>query len=480
MKYSICKIIILASFVFVPTFSAFAGIQEDIDMHEKYQLYLKYQKKKKYGKYKDYVEVREKYGLDDAVTRQTYKDYYEKYRLYKKQPVRYAVYARYAEQYKAYKKYQEVKDYKKYKNYKKYNNKKFDKGKKYGGSGYKAASARYVAFSHDLDNVTTNLGPEIRVGLWSKNTTDAQNDPFKVTANKAFKVTDCASTTVGTIETTANARVTYVDNSQGTLRVYNSYGLQTTDIEDKICFEAADGNNLDIIFDVNIPDNLWKKDYDHYRGKIKIQHSYTPDNAELYNDTGFYDADPGANAARRIWVINTLPLEQYLWGYGEMQGGVDNHSKALIVAARSYARWHREYGQRWKDFDEDAEENKGEGFDLLAYPQSQIYKGYDYETKYPLVPEAAKKTNGIFMKYDNEFVLGAYSSNTDGNTRALPGFPYLVSVPDPYGKVSNPGPGNHMWGMSAQGSVVLARDHGWDWKRILTYYYRNVNILKEY
>jgi peptidoglycan hydrolase-like amidase len=163
-------------------------------------------------------------------------------------------------------------------------------------------------------------------------------------------------------------------------------------------------------------------------------------------------------------------LEQYLWGYGEMAGGVENHSKALIVAARSYARWWIEYATKWDMA----------GFDLIASPFNQIYNGYDYEIAHPLVADAAHKTNGILMKYGSEYVLGAYSSNTDGATRALAGYPYLVSVPDPYGKIDNPAPGNHMWGMSANGSLVLARDYSWQWSRILSYYYSKIDIVKEY
>lgn len=482
MKKTIFASILLCA-LFLQSTPVFADFNEDATLHEKYELYLKYQKKKKYGKYKDYLEVKEKYGFGDAAKRIEYKDAYDKYRQFKKDPKKFYYYAKYLPQYKAYKKYKEVKEYSKYKNYKKYNKKKYDKGKKYGGAAYKAGHARYEAFTRDIENVTANAGPEVRVGLWSKNTTDAISDPFKLTANKPFNVTNCLGTVIGAIPVGDNARVTYVDTATDTLRAYNSNSLiPQTDVVDHVCFEAADGNSSDMIFDVNTPNNLSKGNYDHYRGKIKIQYSATNDNSALYNDEYFADWDPGTDTAKkRIWVINMLPLEQYLWGYGEMKAdGNENHNKALIVAARSYVRWHREYGQRWKDFDASANDNKGEGFDLLAYPQSQIYKGYDYEIQYPLVAEAARKTNGVFMKYGSEYVLGAYSSNTDGNTRELTGFPYLLSVPDPYGKTDNPGPGNHMWGMSAAGSVVLANNYGWQWSRILSYYYSGISFMKEY
>jgi peptidoglycan hydrolase-like amidase len=478
-------ITLFLSFLLTPLIKVQASIADDADAYDKFPLYSKYEKKDKYSDYKKFKKIKTQLGFDDIAKRQAAKDGYAKYKLYKKDPSRYRSFAQFLPQYNAYKKYLKYSDYSKYSKYKKYDNKQYNKYKKYGSRAYEDGYNRYKIFMNDLGNVTANPGPEIRVGLWSKNTDDAQTAPFKLTANKSFVVTNCGGATIGTIPVGSNARVTYVPKSitgiNGTLRVYNADSLiPQTDLIDKVCFQAADGNNTDMIFDVDTPSNLSKGIYDHYRGRITIQHSATDDNAALYNDTAFADNDPGANAMRRIWVINTLPLEQYLWGYGEMAGGVEQHSKALIVAARSYARWHKEYGLRWKDYDSTADGNKGEGFDLLAYPQSQIYKGYDYETAYPLIADAARKTNGIFMKYDNEYVLGAYSSNTDGNTRSLAGFPYLVSVPDPYGQIDSPSAGNHMWGMSAAGSLDLAANYSWSWTHILGYYYTGISIAKEY
>lgn len=479
MRRIIFAIILFSLLIQIPPVKA--DVAGDALLYERYELYLKYQKKKKYGKYKDYLEVKKKYGFDSAAKRTEYKDAYEKYRQFKKDPKKFYYYEKFLPQYKAYKKYKEVKEYSRYKNYKKYNNKKYNKGKNYGGSNYKAGHLRYKNFTRDIQNVTTNTGPEIKVGLWSKNVTDAENDPFKITANKPFAVSDCASAAIGTVPVEESARIAYLPGAgetPGQLRAYNSNVIPVfpeTLFSSTICFQAADGNDSDIIFDVNTPSNLSKGDYDRYRGEIKIQVSATQSNYDLYTNTGFPDNDP-ANALRRIWVINMLPLEHYMWGYGEMKGGVENHSKALSVTARSYARWYIAYATKWDD----------EGFDILSYAFSQIYSGYDYEEAYPLVADAARKTNGIIMKYGSEYVLGTYSSYTDGNTRSLDGYPYLVSVPDPYGKNSSmtteqmEAAGNHMWGLSASGSLVLARDHGWQWSSILSYYYSKIDIVKEY
>lgn len=479
----------------LPNIKVSASVSEDFEYYQKYQLYPKYEKKQKYDKYKKYARNKKKYGFDSAGEKAQAKDGWTKYKLNKKDPKKYASYAQYYEQYKKYSKYKKYvtpySKYSKFKKYKNYNNKSYENYKNYGSAEYKAGYDRYVAFMNDLDNVTTETGPEIRVGLWSKNHLDAASDPFRITASKSFTITNCAnSTVIGTIPVGTAVRVAY--SSGGNLKVYDSTDLiiseaSETIVGEKVCLQAEDGNNADMIFDVNTPDNLSKAAYDRYRGKIKLQHSYSTDNYDLYSSSSFSDNDT-EHAIRRIWVINILPLEHYMWGFGEMSsGGVEEHAKAMIVAARSYARWYIEYATKWGDTAQ-VDEEDGEGFDILAYSSSQIYNGYDYEIDHSFIPEAARETNGIIMKYgdEGEYVLGAYCSYTDGNTRALAGYPYLLSVPDPYGKNSSMtteemiAAGNHMWGMSANGSLVLARDYDYSYTAILSHYYSNVDIVKEY
>jgi hypothetical protein len=485
---SLILLSIITSLV-TPLFTANASTADDASAYEKYPLHSKYDKKKKYGEYKKFQKIKLELGFDDAEVRLAAKDGYDNYRLYLKDKLRYRSFARYLPQYNAYKKYKKYSEASKYKKYKKYDNKAYDKYKKYCSSAYEAGYNRYKVFMNDINNVTTNPGPEIRVGLWSKNHLDAAEgaDPFRITANKPFTVTKCDDVAIGTIPTTSNLRVAY--ESGGQLTVFNEINSITrTTVNEKVCLQAADGNNLDMIFDVNTPTNISKAGYEQYRGKIKLQHSYSTDNYELYSRASFADNDT-EHAQRRIWVINILPLEQYMWGYGEMSsGGVENHAKTMIVAGRSYARWYLDIpptDRKWGDYTTRAGES-GEGFDISAYSFSQIYNGYDYETTHSFIADAARKTNGVIMKYGTEYVLAAYSSFTDGNTRALAGYPYLLSVPDPYGKNSSMttdemvAAGNHMWGMSASGALNLATNYGWSWTRILPYYYSGVSIVKEY
>lgn len=475
-----------------PFANTMASVSQDADYYQKYLLFQKYEKKQKYDEYKKLQRVKKDLGFDKAKTKDRAKKDYVKYKTCKrkKSSKECKPWASGYKKYSKYKKYSDAGDYKKYENY---NIDQYENYKGYGGQEYKDGYNRYIAFMNDLGNVTTNLGPEIRVGIWSKNSVDSQEDedPFRITANKPFTVSDCVNAPIESLTTPVNTTIRVANAGNGILNVYHddvplAPPSPRSPLNKKVCFQASDGNNTDMIFDVNTPTNISKAGYERYRGKIKIQHSSTQDNQNLYENDQFPDYDPAPGHSRtRLWVINTLPLEQYMWGYGEMStGGIEQLANTMIVTARSYARWYIDITpnlKKWGDYPNPAYTNDddGEGFDILSYSFSQIYNGYDYEVAHQFIPEAAKRTNGIIMKYGAEYVMASYCSNTDGNTRNGD-FPYLVSVPDPYGKIDNPSSGNHMIGLSANGAKVLARDYNWSFPAILTYYYTGINIIKEY
>jgi peptidoglycan hydrolase-like amidase len=167
----------------------------------------------------------------------------------------------------------------------------------------------------------------------------------------------------------------------------------------------------------------------------------------------------------------------------------------MLVAARTYARWYMEYSTKWA----------AEGFHLLSTSSSQIYRGYDYEKDHDTIPDLARRTNGIVMKNsEGDFVLAAYCSWSDGSTRKYEDghwggtcrektsgsissvYPELSAVNDPYGKHPTLGTcalaasGNHMVGMIANGSLIMARDHDKSYTAILSHYYHDISIIKEY
>ena len=226
----------------------------------------------------------------------------------------------------------------------------------------------------------------------------------------------------------------------------------------EIYFDAIDGNNTDMVFDVYRPDSP----YDQYRGKMKIK--YTDDD--------------------NIWMINVLPMEQYVWGMGETSGtGPKEHTKVMTVIFRTYGFWYSEYATKYVPY----------GFRIRSDSGSQIYYGYDWETKYPNIKKMAEETRSMIVMHKKEIALTPYSSWTDGRTRSFEerwgskDYPWCQSVKDKYGKHPTKGTaelensGNHMVGMSANGSLKLAgNDYKWDYKKVLNYYYTGVDITSKY
>lgn len=476
-----------------------SALQDDYQLYQQYSLYLKHQKKQKYKKYRKYAKYKEAYAFSSQEERVLYKDYHAKYRLFKQNPVKYAKYAAYFKQYRKYsnyKKYYEPhKKYSRYKNYKKFNKKSYDKGKNYGGVTYKEGYDRYLAAQKsaasnlgEADLGGGSLGPDISVGLmcFSSNGTktaaynhplsqkgdqDAcylksklKSTPLKITATENYAIKDSAGAILATIDGATETNVIYV--SDGVFNISNS--AINTNVSTQVEFVETDGGS-DGIFTISPRNN-----YNEYRGKIKV--SYSTD-------------------SKWVWVINTLPLEHYVWGMGEMTGeGADEHDKVMVTVFRTYGYWKIKFSTKYAP----------DGFKVTATTSSQLYYGYDWEKSYPDIKQAAQATAGNLVMYlsggTNEIALTPYSSWTDGKTRSFQerwgstDYPWCQSVDDPYGKNTTStsaqiasmstseleSNGNHMVGLSAHGSLNLAANYGWSWADILRYYYTGINLLDAY
>jgi stage II sporulation protein D len=179
-----------------------------------------------------------------------------------------------------------------------------------------------------------------------------------------------------------------------------------------------------------------------------------------------------------------VPLEQYVWGMGEITGtGPMEYNRVMTTLFRTYGYWKIQHSTQ----------HLAKGFIVDATPGNQLYYGYDYEQQYPRIKEAAQDTRGKIVKYDGDVALTPYSSWTDGRTRSFEehwgsdDYPWCQSVDDPYGEHPDLSTqelfdsGNHMVGLSAHGALELAGDdHNWGWKRLIDYYYEGVNIKEEY
>jgi stage II sporulation protein D len=151
---------------------------------------------------------------------------------------------------------------------------------------------------------------------------------------------------------------------------------------------------------------------------------------------------------RKLRVINVLPLQQYLYGVvpAEMPSAwLPDALAAQAVAARSYALANRKTAAP---------------FDVYADGRSQAYLGVSVETA--AGRQAVDDTAGQVLLYDGDVANTLFSSSTGGWTQSAadafgsPGRPYLVSVRDPYDKISP----YHSWGPVAVTSRTLGHALG--------------------
>ncbi|MBV9851765.1 MAG: SpoIID/LytB domain-containing protein [Armatimonadetes bacterium] len=151
-------------------------------------------------------------------------------------------------------------------------------------------------------------------------------------------------------------------------------------------------------------------------------------------------------------VINTVPLEEYL--YGVIPAEIGTHvpmeaMKAQAVAARTYALKNRG-------------KFASEGFDLDDTTRSEGYDGWDGETA--ASNAAVDATRGLVLTWHGTLIDAPYSTDSGGMTAVDPASPYLQAVLDA------PGPNApdyaadakyHTWTQTftpAQLQAALARD----------------------
>jgi hypothetical protein len=484
--------IVLAIFVLI---GLFGNLKGDVDMgriievkvveavgeevadkvlYDGYENYVKYEKREKYRDYKDlkkkYKKYKKKYGFKSSSERRQHRSAYKNYKKYKKNKSKYPQYAGLAKRYKKYKKYRskykpmkaKYKKVRKYRKYKKYDKDEYgkDEYKKYGTAKYKQGWVRYKKRSKktQADLGGGALGPEITVGLFKFSKNDLKDGSFRVKANKDYVVKDMAGKSLGTIPAATVTKVRY--DNDGKLKVDSS--IEDILVDREVSFEALVVGDKDLIFEIVSPHiDCYSDNCNEYRGELKLR--YSPE-------------------SKKIWLINTLPLEQYVWGMGEITGtGDKDYNDTMTTAYRTYGYWKIKYSTKFAS----------EGFKVNATPGNQLYFGHVWEEKHQRIKEAAQKTRGKLVMYDERIAIVPYSSWTDGRTRSFKekwgsdNFPWCQSVADPYGKHPSKSyaelqaDGNHMVGVSAHGALEFA-DDGWDYKKILKYYLKGISINQAY
>lgn len=175
----------------------------------------------------------------------------------------------------------------------------------------------------------------------------------------------------------------------------------------------------------------------------------------------------------KLWVIEELPLEDYMRGLAETSNGSPmEYQKALVTAARTFAWFVVSIGGKHQQEYHDV--NTGAG--------DQVYKGYVSELVRPNVVRAVEETRGQLVTYGGEVAVTPYFSRSDGRTRSWSEVwrgsrPWLVTKPAPYDA------GKQLWGhgvgMSASDALGRA-EAGATWQEILKYYYTGITLQQWY
>jgi len=443
MKIKILLILVLvfmASSAFTSAQAAAVQPLEASVLAHRYERYLKFEK---YQLYKEYKAVKKYKG---------YKKYSDLYRLYKKNSKKYSGYAKYKNYYDGYQKYQKKKKYASYGKYAFFNN---ERNKEYSTAVYKTA---YEQLKNTAVNAVQNQGqnqsaapvnysvsPKIKVGLNSYKKSDLEDKSITVKVNSPSKIQEEGGVELARIPDNTEIRI-FFDFSEKIYRV--------------VSVNLDKNYNRPIII---IPDNKEQgvcnvEGVGSYRDSIEVRF---------------------ASFTKRLWVINELPMEYYVWGMGEAANGSPmEYLKALSVAYRTYGYWKVKNGTSYEK----------EGFNVTDTGSSQVYGGFNRENNQPNIVAAAKDTSGLIARYGDRIAITPYCSGTDGNTRSWKdvwgseNYPWCQSVADPLGVKANATTlnGNHMVGMSATGAYNYAKQQGWGYEQILKYYYQGIALAKEW
>lgn len=137
----------------------------------------------------------------------------------------------------------------------------------------------------------------------------------------------------------------------------------------------------------------------------------------------------GRYKSNSLTAVNIVNLEEYLYGVvpGEVSSSWPKEAlKAQAVCARGYAILKAGFR---------SDSNVDKPYKIDDTTKSQVYKGYDVETK--ATNQAVNETKGETVTYNNRIISTYYSSTSGGSTENVEDVwsitsPYLRSVPDLY------------------------------------------------
>lgn len=284
-----------------------------------------------------------------------------------------------------------------------------------------------------------NQGPQMRVGLFYT------DKIITVKNTHAWQVQNSNGTSLAQIPQDIEISFFYNETTKEYSFDYIDQTIKTTSY---LTLKNADNGMFTITSYHNIPSYNPNIDYNDFIGDLEIRHNDSKD---------------------RTWVIEILPMEEYLKGIQETTNyDPIEYLKAMSIAARTYAAYH--YDRYSKHADE---------FFHVDATYDQVYKGYVSAILFPRVGEAVDATRGIIASYEDKIIVAPYFSHSDGRTRSFEevwnnDVPYLLSVPAPYSQGMDMF--GHGVGIDAYDAKMHAKYDSWAFDQILNYYYTNIKL----
>lgn len=186
--------------------------------------------------------------------------------------------------------------------------------------------------------------------------------------------------------------------------------------------------------------------------------------------------------AKTMWLINELPVEQYLKGLAETTNSSPvEFQKVMATIARSYAMHHYFRGIQYGL--PNASTKHSANYFHIDSVYDQVYRGYNSELRLTGLTQAVEATAGVIVTYNTEPVITPYFSNSDGRTRdwtevwGSTVMPWLrsVVVTQDLGKNLY----GHGVGLSARGALLMVNE-GQSWQNVLKYFYTGTDVKKIY
>ncbi|MDD5213834.1 MAG: N-acetylmuramoyl-L-alanine amidase [Candidatus Gracilibacteria bacterium] len=212
------------------------------------------------------------------------------------------------------------------------------------------------------------------------------------------------------------------------------------------------------------------------------------DTKKIYNDNKFRGIITLYTENSKLVVVNELYLNDYLKGIGEISNdALEQKAKTILISARTYARWYMSANNR---------KFPGKYYDGSDDPNIfQKYLGYGMEQRNTNIVKFLGDTLDEVITYNGKLVKPWYFNQSNGKTLSYydyclknnPGkndycklgqttnYPYLLGVSDPAGEGKTTL--GHGVGLSGDGATYFAK-MGWDYKKIIAYYYSGVQVVK--